>query len=66
MTSRRMPYWSYLLRRWTTSGDGYVVWRASLENPHTGERLGFSSLEQLFLFLEDQTTEIATSEDSPN
>jgi hypothetical protein len=29
-------------------------WRASLEDPHTGKRIGFASLEQLFAFLMEQ------------
>ncbi len=54
--NRKQPYQSYLLRLWqiekntSTCGD----WRASLENPHTGEVLNFSSLEHLFEFLADQ------------
>jgi hypothetical protein len=36
--------------------QGQSGWRASLENPHTGERLGFSNLERLFAFLIDQTS----------
>jgi len=29
-------------------------WRASLENPETGQRIGFSGLEQLFVYLMDR------------
>jgi hypothetical protein len=29
------------------------VWRASLENPHTGERLVFGDVEGLFAFLSE-------------
>lgn len=29
-------------------------WRASLEDLRTGERLGFASLEQLFVYLMEQ------------
>ncbi|MBI5878292.1 MAG: hypothetical protein HZB53_11635 [Chloroflexi bacterium] len=45
-----MTYRSYLLRLWRaeTLGQG---WRASLEDPRTGERIGFASLEQLFAYL---------------
>jgi hypothetical protein len=28
-------------------------WRASLETPETGRRLGFATLEQLFVYLAD-------------
>lgn len=48
-------YLSYLLRLWQTYSDGQLVWRASLESPHTGERQGFADLEQLFVFLAEQT-----------
>jgi hypothetical protein len=47
---------------WLATEQGRLVWRASLENPHTGERLGFATLERLFAFLEDQTT-AAVAED---
>jgi hypothetical protein len=56
MSEKQTPYRSYLLRLWPATEQGRVTWRASLENPHTGERLGFASLERLFAFLEDQTT----------
>ncbi len=44
-------YRAYLLRLWrseTRAGDG---WRASLEDLHMGERVGFAGLEELFSFL---------------
>jgi hypothetical protein len=44
-------YKSYVLRVWQAGGPAHVVWRASLEDVHTGERLGFAGLEQLFAFL---------------
>ncbi len=49
-------YHSYLLRLWQVGSDvpAGQAWRASLENPHTGEILNFTSLERLFEFLEDQ------------
>ena len=43
-------YFSYLLRLWR-EGEGGVGWRASLHNPHTGERLGFGSVDDLFRYL---------------
>ena len=51
-------YHSYLLRLWPAGEPGKLVWRASLENPRTGERLAFASLERLFAFLQDQTAEV--------
>jgi hypothetical protein len=46
---------SYLLRLWPAGSAGKQIWRASLENMQTGERLGFANLEQLFMFLMQQT-----------
>jgi hypothetical protein len=45
-------YLSYLLRLWTVKAASGTQWRASLENPMTGDRLGFSDLEALFTYLE--------------
>jgi hypothetical protein len=44
---------SYLLRLWQTEGLQKLGWRASLEVPETGHRIGFASLEQLFAYLMD-------------
>lgn len=41
----------YLLHLWNCAGQ----WRASLEDPGSGERLGFENLEQLFAHLMDLT-----------
>ena len=48
-------YWSYLLRLWLASERGKPVWRASLQSPHTGERVSFCTLDGLFAFLRQQT-----------
>ena len=48
-------YHAYLIRLWAAHEQDQVVWRASLENPRTRELLGFTSLERLFAFLQDQT-----------
>ena len=45
-------YLSYLLRLWRT-GE-HSVWKASLEDPQTGELLGFADLALLFAFLRDK------------
>lgn len=50
MTKEQSAYRAYLLRLWQTKSG----WRASLEHPHTGERLGFANLEQLFAFLKEK------------
>ncbi len=51
--SSERKYRSYLLRLWCAETPDQC-WRASLEDPHTGERIGFASLEQLFAFLMEQ------------
>jgi hypothetical protein len=61
---RQRRYLSYLLRVWQESGVDPPhlsaprrppLWRASLERPEGGERLGFASLVDLFAFLESET-----------
>jgi hypothetical protein len=56
-------YISYLLRLWkenddtqTDQGAKALHWRASLENPRTGERRGFCSLMEMFQFLWGEAT----------
>ena len=44
---------SFLLRMWCVDETGRSNWRASLEMPETGERIGFANLEQLFIYLID-------------
>lgn len=63
MTKRGPIYHSYLLRMWPAGNKGQTPWRASLDNSRTGERIGFSSLEELFDFLLRQTA-IVTEENT--
>ena len=57
-------YLAYLLRLWQESGGSSdpvgdpPLWRASLESPQSGARLGFASLVDLFAFLEEETSSI--------
>jgi hypothetical protein len=57
MTHERMgagevrDYIAYLLRLWRETSGGSSRWRASLQDPHSGERIGFASLEELFGYL---------------
>ena len=57
MSEGRRRRVSYMLRLWQAEQDGAWVWRASLENAHTGERRGFASLAELYAFLEQKPTE---------
>lgn len=54
MASEGRRYLSYLLRLWQVRVGGELVWRASLESPHTGQQRGFSSLAKLVSFLEGE------------
>jgi hypothetical protein len=56
MNDKSTDYISYLLRAWRSNGEGGSAWRASLEDPHTGERMGFACLEDLFNFLRQETS----------
>jgi hypothetical protein len=47
-------YLSYLLRLWRVTVAGQVVWRGSLECPHTGERLGFADPDSLWDFVQSE------------
>ena len=59
MDSNESTYHSFLLRLWLADDDRKPAWRASLERPLTGERKGFSNLDELSLYLE-QLTHIAS------
>lgn len=48
-------YLSYLVRLWRE--DSSSSWRASVQNPLTGERRSFPNLALLLRFLEEQTGE---------
>ena len=53
MNNEPPHYYAFLLRLWpeNTGTEGLSSWRATLEDPRSGERLGFASLEQLFAHL---------------
>ncbi len=68
MEQQRSDYLAYMLRLWR-AGDLPVAgqtpnWRASLENPHTGERIGFGSLAELFTFLQEEIKHGEAGDDS--
>ena len=58
-------YLAYLVRLWQVQDRGVFVWRASLEDAHTGERHGFSDVKSLFAFLAEQTAGPNSSGDRP-
>ncbi len=58
-----------MLRLWR-AGDApapgqAAAWRASLESPHTGERIGFGSLMELFAFLTEEVMHCEHEDDAP-
>ena len=65
---RQGCYLSYLLRLWRENGGDRPRWRASLEQPRSGERQAFTTLVDLFAFLEQETgvdsTELAPTAES--
>jgi len=48
-------YMAYMLRIWPVRNKTVLSWRASLENAQTGERVGFTDLDELFVYLRQQT-----------
>jgi hypothetical protein len=62
---RERRYLSYLLRLWQEDSGVPEQWRASLESPRDGERLGFASLDELFAFLRKQAGRTPPSSRAP-
>ncbi len=58
MKDRKRRYLAYLLRLWQVWDKGQTVWRASVENAHTGEQRGFAGLAELFAFLENESGQV--------
>jgi hypothetical protein len=54
-------YHAYLIRLWREGENR--PWRATVEDAHTGERVGFANLRRMFEFLEDQTEKTASGKD---
>ncbi len=51
MITEEMGYRSFLLRLWCVKQNDHLACRISLENPRTGQKHIFSSLEALHEFL---------------
>jgi len=65
MCAHKERYKAFLLRLWQVKQNGHEIWRASLEDSHTGERRGFASLEALMEFLRGQTQDMGDEKDDP-
>lgn len=60
--TRHDTYVAYMLRLWQSGSQGGLpLWRASLEDPATGERLTFGDIAALFAFLSERTRSVAGS-----
>ena len=55
MDEQRRAYISYLLRLQRVREHGRWIWRASLEDAESGERISFPDLQSLFCYLESTT-----------
>lgn len=55
MDRNKNRYLSFMLRLWSGFTEGSSGWRASLEDPETGERQGFADMQQLFVYLRERT-----------
>lgn len=47
---------AYLLRLWRADNGTEAIWRASLQDVRTGERLGFAGLDEVVAYLRQQLT----------
>jgi hypothetical protein len=56
-------YISYLLRLWREKSGQTTWWRASLQDPLSGQRVGFAQLDELVAFLREQTSLAPPAED---
>ena len=45
-------YLAFMVRLWTVHHDGELLWRASVEDAHSGERRAFADLAELVYFLQ--------------
>lgn len=61
MNKEREVYQSYMLRLWCAE-ETNSIWRASLEDPRTGERQTFPNQEALFAHLLEVTGRSASYE----
>lgn len=52
--TKSLRYASYLLRLWQERDEDAAIWRFSLDDPRTGERVGFADVETLLRFLNER------------
>ena len=66
MSVERRRNVSYLLRLWQIESSGRLVWRMSVEDAQSGERQGFTNLDELLAFLRRQTLSKENESDHPS
>ena len=58
---KQQTYLAYMVRLWQAgSREGKPLWRGSLEDPHTGERLAFGDAAALFTYLAERMSSLVT------
>ena len=62
---REGRYMCYVLRLWQAGSSPGSAWRTSLEDVHSGERLGFRSLGDLCAYLGEQVGNRAADGSAP-
>ncbi len=55
--NNKAGYISFLLPLWRVKENHRQIWRASLEDVESGEKCGFTSLEDILVYLRQITTE---------
>ena len=62
----RRGHLSFLLRLWQADSNHAETWRASLEDPSTGERKGFADVDALVGYLRSLVAETMPAEAEQN
>jgi len=63
MLQEEIGYRSFLLRLWCVKHNGEHTWRASLEDPRTGQQYFFSSLKALIKYLQQLRQDLESEMD---
>jgi hypothetical protein len=58
-----IAYQSYMLRLWLEKHDKAIFWRASMEDPHTGQQLFFFRPHDLTDFLSQLKLDLKNNKD---
>ena len=63
---KQAGYYSFLLRLWQVKEDGGQEWRATLENVESGEKRGFTNVEDLLAYLSRVTAKMSETSSEGN